>query len=115
MFAESVGTDAHRSLVVCSDKQAEIAKRRSDGESLATISRATGLGIGVLRRIVKELALPPRPRCPVSGPHERTILTMHDEGKGIKEISTALNLEFVTVYRVLQRNGKLRKKTRKRP
>jgi len=38
---------------------------------------------------------------------------MHAEGKTIKEISAMLGLHFATVYRVLLRNGRVKKKIRK--
>jgi IS30 family transposase len=48
--------------------------------------------------------------CLASGPHREDIRRKHGEGKSIKEISTALGVNFATVYRVLRRAGRVKKK-----
>ena len=42
-----------------------------------------------------------RLKTPAARPHQQAISAMHAEGKSIKEISTELELNFATVYRVL--------------
>jgi len=39
-------------------------------------------------------------------------LSLNAEGKTIKEISDGLGLNFATVYRILLRNGRVKKKDR---
>jgi hypothetical protein len=106
----SVGVAVTRPSPVTSATEAEIVRRYHAGDSPARIGQALGLGAGVVRRVLKRLAVPPRPKCPVSGPHEQAILSMHAEGRTIKDISGALGLPFVTVYRVLPRHGMEKKR-----
>lgn len=112
MFTGSAKIAVTNSILVNSDAEAAIAARYQIGESLATIAQTLGLGRAVVRRVLKRLAVPPRLKCPVSGPHEQAILSLHAEGKTIKEISTSLGLNFATVYRLLLRNGRVKKRDR---
>jgi transposase-like protein len=103
--------------IVCktsSDVEAMIAELHLAGKSIMAIAKAVGISANAVRRILKRLAMPSRPRYPASGKRQPAILTMHAEGKTIKEISVALGLNFATVYRVLLRSGRVTKKDRKK-
>jgi DNA-binding NarL/FixJ family response regulator len=113
MFTVTVETDATGGTAIGSDIEAIIVFRFQAGESQVSIARALGLGTFIVRRVLKEHRIPPHPKCPVSGPHQQAILSLHAEGKTIKEISDGLSLNFATVYRVLLRNGRVKKKERK--
>jgi hypothetical protein len=92
----------------------EAMRRRGGlvGAAVGAVVGSVGLGLGrrVVRRVLVQLAVPKRPRCPASGPHQQAILAMHAKGKSIKEISTELGVNFATVYRVLRRTGRVQKK-----
>src|SRR5438046_495124 len=74
LFAASVGSRATPQPVTLSETDREIARRYGAGESLAIISQVLGLTLAVVRRILKRMAVPLRPKYPVTGPHEHTIL-----------------------------------------
>ena len=97
-------------LSVSSDTASEIARRYQAGESQAAIASSLGLGRSVVRQLLVEQAVPIRPRCPASGPHQEAILALHADGKSIREISARLEIDFATVYRVLLRAGRVRVK-----
>jgi hypothetical protein len=90
---------------------AEIARRYRANESQEAIAATLGLGRGVVRRALEHLAVPLRPTtCPASGRHREAILARHAEGKSIKEISTQLGVNFATVYHVLRRAGRVKRR-----
>jgi DNA-binding NarL/FixJ family response regulator len=102
--------------IVCpasSDVEAMIAELHLAGKSIAAIVKVVGASARIVRRVLKLLAMPPRPRSPASGTRQPTILAMHAVGKTIKEISDSLGLDFATVYHVLRRSGRVKKKDRK--
>jgi DNA invertase Pin-like site-specific DNA recombinase len=51
-----------------------------------------------------------RVRSPTSEKHRQAVLTMHARGKRINEISSELGLDFTTVYRILRRAGRVKRK-----
>lgn len=89
---------------------AEVARRYRSGETQKAIAASLGVPQKVIRRILEELGEPLRTSCPVSGVHRQSILDQHAGGKSIKEISTELGLSFATVYQVLRRAGRVKKK-----
>src|SRR5581483_6433348 len=114
IFSVSVATPVSYELSVSADTAAEIARRYRSGESQAAIASSLGLGRSVVRNVLAKQAVPIRPKCPASGPHQETILALHADGKSIREISTRLGIDFATVYRVLLRAGRVSKKRRGR-
>jgi hypothetical protein len=113
MFTGSVETGATGVTVIGSDIAAAIVSRYEAGESQVSIAKALGLGTFIIRRVLKEHRVPLHPKCPVSGHFQQAILSLHTEGKTIKDISTDLGLNFATVYRILLRSGRVKKKDRK--
>ena len=109
MFTANVETAATACNVITSEVDAAIISRYQAGESQGAIARSLGLGREAVRRILKERGIPLHPKCPVSGPHRQAILSLHAEGKSIKEISASLGLKFTTVYRVLRRQDMVKK------
>ena len=105
-----MGTTA--GAAVTSDTNTEIVRRYRAGESQAAIASSLGLGRGVIRRALGRLSILLRPKCPASGPHLQAILDRHAAGQSIQEISTASGLNFATVYNVLRRADRVRKKRR---
>lgn len=89
---------------------AEVASRYRAGETQEAIAASLGVSQKAVRRVLGQMGEPLRTSCPVSGVHRQTILDRHDDGKSIKEISAILGLDFATVYGVLRRAGRVRKK-----
>jgi transposase len=91
---------------------ADVARRYHSGETQKAIAASLGVPEKVVRRILVELREPLRTSCPVSGVRRQAILDWHAGGKSIKEISTGLGLNFATVYQVLRRAGRVKRKRR---
>jgi transposase len=91
---------------------AEVARRYRSGETQEAIAASLGVSRKVVCRVLDQLEEPRRTSCPQSGMHRQTILDWHAEGKSIKVISAQLGLNFATVYQVLRRAGRVRKKCR---
>jgi hypothetical protein len=91
---------------------AEVARRYRSGETQKAIAASLGVPQKVVRRILEQLGVPLRTSCPTSGVHRQAILDQHAEGRTIKEISTGVGLNFATVYQVLRRAGRVKKKRR---
>ena len=88
----------------------QVVSRYQNEESQAAIAAVMGLRRAVVRRILVERGVTLRLRSPTSEEHRQAVLKMHAGGKRIKEISSELNLDFTTVYRVLLRAGRVKKK-----
>lgn len=88
----------------------EVVRRYSAKESQAAIATAMELRRAVVRRILVERGVAIRVRSPTSEEHRQAVLTMHAGGKSIKEISSDLGLDFTSVYRILVRVGRIKKK-----
>lgn len=112
MFTAAADIDTTSNARSSSDKTDAIVTRYLAGESQVAIAKALGMGHETVRRTLKERGVPLRPPRPVSGPHWQAILALHADGQTIKEISTELGLNFVTVYRVLRQAGRVQKKRR---
>jgi DNA-binding transcriptional regulator LsrR (DeoR family) len=112
IFHVSVATAVASELSVSSDTASEIARRYQAGETQAAIASSLGLGRSVVRRVLDQQAVAIRPRFHASGPHQEAILALHADGKSIREISTRLEIDFATVYRVLRRARRVQKKCR---
>lgn len=111
-FATSVSVSQVNGYFIPVGVMEEVVRRYSAKESQAAISAALGLRRPVVRRILVERGVPLRVHSPTSEAHQQAVLKMHAEGKRIKEISSELGLNFTTVYRILRRAGRVRKKRR---
>lgn len=114
MFTSTIEMATTSNSVVTSEVKDAIVTRYLAGESQVAIAEELALATVVVRHVLKERRAPPHPKCPVSGPHEQAILSLHAGGKSIKEISNGLGVNFATVYRILLRNGRVKKKHRAR-
>ena len=88
----------------------QVVSRYQNEESQAAIATALGFRRAVVRSILVEQEVTLRLRSPTSEEHRQAVLAMHAGGKRIKEISSELGLDFTTVYRILRRAGRVKKK-----
>ena len=88
----------------------EVVRRYAAKESQVAIAVAMGLRRAVVHRILVEGGVSLRIRRPASEEHRKAILKMHAGGKRIREISLELGLNFTTVYRILRRAGRVKRK-----
>ena len=109
-FAASVVVPAASAHLIPDDVMEQVISRYQNKESQAAIAAAMGLRQAVVRRILVDRAVPLRVRPPTSEEHRQAVLKMHAGGKQIKEISSELGLDFATVYRILRRAGRVKKR-----
>lgn len=88
----------------------QVVDRYQNGESQAAIAAALGLKRSVVRRVLVDRGVPLRVRRPTSEETRRAVLKMHAKRKSIKKISSELGLNLTTVYRILRRAGRVKKK-----